>query len=179
MKKLLIALVGIVAVIAIIGVIAPKDFKIEREVVINKPKDQVFAYLKSLKNGSNWNPWIKLDPNIVIDYKGEDGAVGSISSWSGNEQVGVGEQEIKDIREGEKIDFDLRFKKPMESKAIGYFTTESVGENQTKVKWGMMGETGFPFNIVCLVMGMTKNMNKDFDKGLANLKSILEAAPTP
>lgn len=174
LKKILISLAVLIILVLVAGLIAPKDFKVEREITINKPKAVVFAYLKSLKNGNTWNPWSKKDPNITIVYRGKDGEVGSVSAWSGNKEVGSGEQEITKIVEGDRIDSDLRFKTPMEANDTSYLVTESINAHATKVKWGMQGKMKFPFNLVCILMGMSKSMEKDFDEGLNNLKSNLE-----
>lgn len=174
MKKVLLVVLSLVGMILVAGIFAPKDFIVEREVVINKPKDLVFSYVKFLKNGDSWNPWSKRDPNIKKDYQGTDGTVGFVSSWAGNKEVGVGEQEIKNIVEGEKIESELRFKEPIKDTSFSYLVTESVGEGQTRVKWGMMGKTRFPFNIVCFIMNMPKKLGHDFDEGLNTLKQILE-----
>ena len=174
MKKILIVLFVLVGLVVVVGLVAPKDFHVEREVIINKPKDVVFFQLKYVKNHNQWSPWVKKDPNIVQEYKGTDGTVGFISSWSGNDQVGVGEQEITRIVEGEKIEFELRFKKPMEDTSQAYLITESVGENQTKVRWGMTGKSPFPGNVVCLLMNMKDKIGQEFQNGLNDLKSILE-----
>lgn len=175
MKKVLLALFsGFVGLFLVIGVFAPKEFSIEREVIVNKPKAVVFDYLRSLKSGQEWSPWSKRDPQIKIEFKGTDGTVGATSSWSGNREVGVGEQEIKSIVEGSRIDFELRFKEPMEDKSTGHLITESVSDHQTKVKWGMKGKSPFPKNIVCFIFNMKKSITTDFDSGLAQLKSNLE-----
>lgn len=178
MKKALMFIGGflgiLVVVIGVLGVIAPKDFKVEREVTINKPKSFVFSELKQVKKHNNWSPWAKKDPNIKTEFKGEDGTVGFISAWSGNSDVGEGEQEIKNIVDGEKIEMELRFKKPMEDTSSAYLITEAIGDNQTKVKWGMVDTMKFPENVFCMVMNMQAMLAKDFDQGLASLKSQLE-----
>jgi hypothetical protein len=51
---------------------------------------------------------------------------------------------------------------------------EPTGENQTKVKWGFTGSMPRPMNMIMLVVDMDKEVGKDFDEGLANLKSIVE-----
>lgn len=177
MKKVLIGLGIVIAALVILGLALPKDFTLEREVIINKPKDAVFAYTKMLKNGNDWSPWSKRDPNIVIEYRGEDGTVGFVSSWRGNKDVGAGEQEIKAVVEGERIDTELRFKEPMEDTSRAYLITEAVGDQQTKVRWGMAGPRKFPMNLICFFLGVDKMIAKDFEDGLASLKSILEQQP--
>lgn len=177
-KKILIALVAIVvllaAVVAIASFATATDFKVEREVTINKPKAEVFNYLKELKNQNEWGPWIKRDPAIKLDYKGTDGTVGFVSSWkSENPEVGSGEQEITKIVDGERVDSVLRFREPFESKADAYMITESSGEMQTKVKWGFSGSMPRPMNLMLLFVDMDKEIGKDFDEGLNNLKMIM------
>lgn len=180
-KKILISLGAIVAVIALViavlGAIAPTNLHVTREVVIDKPKDVVFSDLKLVKNHDHWSPWFKLDPNMTKEYRGEDGTVGFVSGWSGNDQVGVGEQEITKIAEGERIDFELRFKKPMEDTNTAYLITEAVGENMTKVTWGLQGKTPFPGSVFCMVMNLRQTLAAQFDEGLGMLKKRLESDP--
>lgn len=173
MKKILIACGALVALLLVAAAIAPKEFKIEKSITISKPKAEVFAYLKMMENGKKWQPWSKLDLNMTQELKGVDGTVGAIQSWSGNKEVGVGEQEIKAIAENERIDFELRFAKPMETVNNAYFTTEEVSENETKVTWAMLGRTKFPFNLVCFLMH--GKVEKNFAQGLSDLKVILES----
>ncbi len=172
MKKILLILSFFVILALVAAAILPKDFKIEKSIVIAKPKSEVFAYLLLMENGQKWEPWSKMDPNMKTELKGVDGTVGAIASWSGNSEVGVGEQEITGVVENEKIDLELRFKEPMQATNKGYFITEDAGENQTKVTWGMAGRTAFPVNLLCNLM--RGQVEKDFAAGLVNLKEILE-----
>jgi len=173
MKKFLLILASLIVVALAVAAILPKDFKIEQSIIVNKPKAEVFAYLKMIKNGQKWEPWAKMDPEMKTEFKGNDGEIGAIAAWSGNSEVGVGEQEIVAIAKNEKIDFELRFQKPMQATNKAYLITEETGKNQTKVTWGMIGRTPFPFNLICNLMH--GKVNKDFAKGLSNLKEILES----
>lgn len=179
MKKIIIAL-GMIIVLAVIGVAAfamfmPTDFAVEREITINRPKAEVFAYAKMLKNQNEWGPWFKKDPGMKQEFRGIDGEAGFIAAWnSEKDDVGQGEQEIKKIVEGERIETELRFTKPYESKSDAYMTMDAVGENQTKVKWGFTGSMPRPMNLMLVVMDMDKAVGKDFDEGLGTLKAILE-----
>lgn len=176
-KKILVVLAAVVGVIVVIGLLLPKEFVVEREIVIRKPKSVVFAQVKSLKSQNSWSPWGTRDPNMKLEYRGIDGTVGFVSSWSGNKEVGVGEQEIKNIVEGERVDTELRFKEPMVNTGHAYFLTEAVSETETRVRWGMKGASPFPVNLLCLAMGMKGMIGKDFDKGLSSLKATLEKTP--
>lgn len=135
LKTILIAVGILIAVPLIVALFAKKDYEVEREIIIDKPKEEVFDYVKFLKNQDNYSKWATMDPEMKKTYRGTDGTVGFVSAWeSDNKDVGIGEQEIKKITEGERIDFELRFFEPFESTEPAYMTTESVSENQTKVK---------------------------------------------
>ncbi len=178
MKKILGILGGllllVIIVLAVLVFITPSDFKVEREVTINKPKAEVFDYVKLLKNQNEWGPWVKKDPAIKQEYKGTDGEVGFVSSWESNmEEVGSGEQEIKKITDS-RIDSELRFKKPFESTAQAFMTLDEASPTSTKVKWGFTGNMPKPMNLMLVFMDMDKEVGKDFDEGLKNLKAIIE-----
>ncbi|WP_029272402.1 SRPBCC family protein [Flavobacterium sp. KJJ] len=174
-KKILIILILIVAIVLIAALFMPKKYAVEREITINKPVDSVFNYVKYLKNQNEFSVWANIDPNMKSTYKGTDGTVGSISAWESEvKDVGVGEQEITKITEGKRIDFALRFKKPMEDNAVGFMSTESEAGNQTKVKWGISGVMPYPMNIMLPIMKMDEMIGNDLQKGLNNLKAKME-----
>lgn len=175
LKKILVILILIVAIVLVAAYFMPKNYAIEREITINKPADTVFNYVKYLKNQNQFSVWANIDPKMKSTYKGTDGTVGSISAWESEvKEVGVGEQEITNITEGKRIDFALRFKKPMEDTAVGFMSTESVSGNQTKVKWGISGVMPYPMNIMLPMMKMDQMIGNDLQKGLENLKDKLE-----
>jgi hypothetical protein len=177
-KKILGVLGGLillgVIVLAVLTFTTPTDFKVEREITINKPRADVLAYAKMLKNQNDWGPWVKKDPAIKMNYKGNDGEVGFVSAWDSKmADVGVGEQEIKKITDKE-IDTELRFKVPFEATNQAYMILDEVSPTQTKVKWGFSGSMDRPQNLVLVFMDMDKEVGKDFQEGLTNLKGILE-----
>lgn len=174
--KIILGSVGVlVTLVLIIALFVKKEYAVESEIVINKPKQEVFDYVKYLKNQDNFSKWIKMDPNVKKEYKGTDATVGFIAAWdSQDKNVGKGEQEITNIIEGNRIDYEIRFKKPFESTAPSYIITDSLSENQTKVKWGFKGKMPYPLNTMLLVMDMQKAIGNDLTIGLTNLKTLLE-----
>jgi hypothetical protein len=174
MKKILLIVLGILAFVFIVALLSPKDCAVERSIVINKPKADVFYYLVPLKNQDNWSTWAKKDPSMKKEFKGTDGTVGAMSMWDGNKDVGKGEQEITGIKDGERIDYELRFERPYKSKSPTYLITEAVNDSTTKVKWGFSASMPVPMNIMLLFMNMDKAVGKDFEQGLVNLKGILK-----
>ena len=172
LKRILVILAIIIAIPLILGLFIKKDFNIERQITINKPKSEVFDYIRYIKNQNKFSVWTNLDPNMRQEFRGTDGTVGFVSAWRSEDKgVGSGEQEIKNIQEGERIEFELRFKEPFENTATAYMTTEGSG-NETLVKWGMNSHMDYPMNVMSLFMGAS--LGKDLQTGLNNLKNIME-----
>jgi hypothetical protein len=153
--------------------IVKKDFTLEKQVVINKPKTEVFNYLKLIRNQEYYSVWVMKDPNIKIVYTGTDGTVGFISSWvSDDKNVGIGEQEIIKIADGESMEVEIRFKKPFEGTNYARATVTATGPNQTKVVNLFYGKSKFPMNIMNLFMD--KFVGKDMQQNLVNMKNNIE-----
>ena len=175
LKIIGLTLVGIVALALLTALFVKKEFAVERQTTINKSKKEVFDYIKLLKNQRNFSVWAKKDTNAVTEYSGVDGTVGAVYAWkSKNKELGTGEQTIKSIAEGERIDYDLLFKEPFEAHNSASFTTTAVNDSTTTVKWGFEGKMNYPMNLMLLCMDMDKMMGKDLQDGLDNLKAILE-----
>ena len=111
-------------------------------------------------------------PDRKREYKGTDGTVGFIYAWKGNKNAGEGEKEIKNIIEGQKIEMEIRFVKPMVTSANIILETASLSDDQTKVSWSNAGTLKYPVNI--FVPMMEKMLPKEMDESLTTLKSILE-----
>lgn len=174
-KRILVVIGILIAIPLIVAIFMKKEYAVEREITINKPKQTVFEYIKHLKNQDNFSKWAQMDPNMKKDYKGEDGTVGFTSYWDSEaDSVGKGEQEIKKITEGERVDFELRFKEPFESTDYAYMTTEAIDSTHTKVKWGFNGKMPYPMNIMLAMMNMDEMLGGDLATGLSNLKGVME-----
>ncbi len=175
MKKILIIPGAVILLPLILALFTKKDYAVERSITINRPRDEVFEYIKLLKNQNNYSKWATMDPLMDKTYTGTDGTVGFISAWeSKNKDVGKGEQEIKNITESERIDFELRFHEPFESTEKAYMTTENIAEQQTLVKWGFNGHMNYPSNLMLLFMDFDKMIGGDLETGLETLKKIQE-----
>jgi uncharacterized membrane protein len=81
LKFVLIGLATLVALIMIIPLFTRKEIAVERKIVIDRPKSEVFDYVKLLKNQNNFSVWANKDPEMKKTFQGIDGTVGSISGW--------------------------------------------------------------------------------------------------
>jgi hypothetical protein len=169
---ILLIIVGIIALLLIIAFFKRRDHYVESEIIINAPRQKIFDYLKLLKNQDKFNKHAMADANRNFEYKGSDGTVGFIIAWSGNKDAGVGEKEIINLVEGERIETEIRFVKPIVTSARIVMELESISADQTKVTWSNAGVLSYPINLMIPVM--EKHVAKDMDSSLVTLKTILE-----
>lgn len=177
-KPLLIAfivfdviLVGLVVAI----MMQPDTYKVERSIVVDAPADVVFPYANNYKKWNEWSPWAKLDPNIKTTYEGAEEGKGAIYKWSGNDDVGTGQMTIVESVENKKVAHDLKFITPFESEAKTAILLDET-DGKTKVTWTMSGNNDFMSKAFSLFMNMEEMIGKDYEKGLNNLKPIVEKA---
>lgn len=172
-KKILLVIAGIIVLALVAALFVSKEYSVRREITINKPSQEVFDYVKFIKNQEHYNKWVMMDPNMKKDYQGTDGTVGFVYAWdSQKDDVGKGEEEIKLLEEGKKINLEVRFKRPFEGLAMTEMTTEAISPTQTRVSWGMSGRSAYPMNLTNTLMdGM---LGADLEESLGTLKGILE-----
>lgn len=170
---ILLVIAAITVLFLIVALLIKKDFTIEKQVVINRPKSDVFNYLKLIRNQEHYSVWVMKDPNIKIVYTGIDGTVGFTSSWvSDDKNVGIGEQEIIKMGDGESMEVEIRFKKPFEATNYARTTVTAVDQNHTKITNLFYGKSKFPMNVMNLFMD--KFIGKDMQQNLQNMKDNLE-----
>jgi len=76
-------------------------------------------------------------------------------------------------RPHELLRFDLHFDKPFKADNIAEFTFVPQG-NQTVVTWSMTGKNNFAAKAFGLVLNCDKIIGTEFEKGLQNLKTVVE-----
>ena len=133
----------------------------------------MFSFLKETRNQDKFSVWNMKDPNMKKSYSGIDGTKGFIYSWdSKDKNVGAGAQEIIDIKEGNRIDYEMRFSRPMQNTATASFVLDKIDENTTSVTWTFRSPTKFPMSLFSPIF--KKILGKQLDQGLQNLKSLLD-----
>ncbi len=176
LKKILIVIGVIVVAFVIIVALQPAEFHVARTATVAAPAEVVFAQVNELKKWEAWSPWVKIDPAMKQTYEGPASGIGAISRWAGNNQVGEGSMTITESRPNELLRFTLEYIKPMAGTSTAEFSFRPEG-NQTSITWSMSGRNNFIAKAMCLFMNMDKMVGGQFEKGLAQLKSITEAAP--
>lgn len=173
--KILIVLALLVVILAIVIATRPDEFRVVRAATISAPVPVVFEQVNNLSHWNSFSPWAKLDPNAKYSLEGPVSGTGAIFRWEGNNQVGAGVMTITESRPNELVVFKLEFLKPFVGTNTVEFAFKSEGE-QTVVSWTMYGKNNFMSKAMGLVMNCEKMCGDQFEKGLANLKNVSEAA---
>lgn len=171
-KRIVFGILAFIALLLLVALFIPNDYTVSVSTTINKPKAEVFDYVKQIKNQEKYSIWVMQDPNIVMNYTGVDGTVGFKASWnSKDDNVGEGSQQITAVSD-ERIDVDLHFERPMKGDAKAATFVETVSGNQTKVTNEFYGHATYPMNLMSIIG--KKFITDAQTQNLANLKKILE-----
>lgn len=177
LKKILLALAGLLALILIIAAFQPNEFRVKRSAMLAAPPNVLFEQVNNHHNFNEWNPFLKIDPASKITYSGPEAGVGAVCSWQGNSDVGAGTATIIESKPGELVRLRMDWKEPMTGTSTVDFTFKPEG-GKTLVTWDMYGPSTFPGKLMGLFINCDKMCGDQFEKGLANLGALTSSAPT-
>lgn len=172
---IVIAIATLVGAAGVVGYAAtrPDTFRIERAATIEAPPDAIFPLISDFRKWTLWSPWEKMDPALKRSYDGAASGPGAVYEWEGNRKVGKGRMEITDAPPPSRVTIKLDFLKPFEAHNTSEFTLISRG-GATLVTWAMHGPNLFVGKAMSLFFDMDRMIGKDFEAGLANLKTVAE-----
>lgn len=145
-------------------------FHVERSIVINAPEAKVRPAIENFEEWPKWSPWLCMEPDAKLTYRGTPGQSGHGYDWSGN-LTGAGGMEIAS-NSGGKLDMDLQFLKPFKSQAKVVMLIKPQGDEQTEVTWEM--DSSLPFFLFWMVGMMKAMIGMDYARGLKMLKEYVE-----
>jgi ribosome-associated toxin RatA of RatAB toxin-antitoxin module len=169
---ILISLAVIVAGFIIVVAMQPANFCITRSATIPAPAEALFEEVNDFHKWQAWSPWAQMDPTAKNTYEGAPSGVGAGFKWEGNNQVGQGGMTILESRPDQLIRIKLEFVKPFKATHTAEFIFKPSGD-QTVVSWSMTGKNNFMSKAFVLIMNCDKMIGCQFEKGLANLKSVV------
>jgi uncharacterized protein YndB with AHSA1/START domain len=149
------------------------DFEVVRNTTIAAPPERVHGLINDFHEWRKWSPWEEVDPDLKRDYSGAESGVGAKYAWEGNRKAGKGNMEIT-ASEPEEIDVRLAFEKPWKATNAVAFELAPSGD-ATDVTWRMTGTTKGFASLSSKVVSMDRLVGKDFEKGLAQMKSTAES----
>lgn len=170
LKKVLLALIGVVALLCGVIWTRPASYRVVRTAAIPAAPEKVFGMIQDFRQWDAWSPWAKIDPNMKVTYSGAASGTGASYHWIGNDDVGEGRMTIKETTPQSRVVIDLEFLKPFESRSVTTFTLEpESGGQATRVSWEMSGENNFMSKAMTLFMSMDEMIGNDFERGLKQM----------
>jgi uncharacterized protein YndB with AHSA1/START domain len=162
-----------IAIVLILAATKPDTFSVQRATAVKAPPQQIFSAISDFHQWGSWSPWENKDPAMQRTYSGAASGKGAVYGWEGNKNVGSGRMEILEASTPSKIVIKLDFLKPFEAHNTAEFTMLPQGD-VTHVTWVMHGPAVFMSRVMQVFMNLDKMIGKDFETGLANLKSLTE-----
>ena len=175
LKKIIVVLAALIVGFVVVVAMQPAEFHVARTATIPAPPPKVFAQVNDLHNWEAWSPWAKLDPAMNQTYEGAPAGAGASCAWAGNSKVGEGRMTITDSNPNDLIRLKLEFLKPFAATCTSEFTFKPDG-GQTAVTWSMVGTNNFMAKAVGLFVSCDKMVGGDFERGLAQMKTVVETA---
>lgn len=171
LKYLLMGLGGLIVLALLIAAFMPSDYAIQRSIQINVPDSTVFRFAADHNNRKVWDPWLEMEPSAMVKVSGTPGQPGYSWHWEG-ETIGKGVMKTVALQPFSMIRSEIYFGEAQEPGIVNW--EFSPAENGTLVTWGIHGSLGYP---VERLMGpiMDSMLGDSFEKGLSNLKSVLES----
>lgn len=174
----MVKIVGIIFIIVIVALLIyaatkPDVFRVQRSIGINAPAVAIFPLLNDFQKWGVWSPYEKLDPGMKRVYSGEPRGKGAVYEWNGNSKAGEGRMEMTDSIPPSRVSLSLDFTRPFTAHNLVDFTLEPAGD-RTNVTWAMHGPSSYVAKVMQIFFDMDAMVGKDFEAGLANLKSIAE-----
>jgi hypothetical protein len=166
-------LAALIVIVLILASMQPDLFRVERSETMAAPPGKILEQLTDFHRWQAWSPWEELDPDMKRTFSGSSSGVGAAYAWEGNNKVGQGSMEITEVIPDRQLKIDLTFLKPFACKNKAIYTLEPVAGG-TKLVWAMEGQNQFMGKLFGMMMNMDKMIGKDFEKGLAKLKAVVE-----
>lgn len=163
----------LVAALLIIPLFSPATVVVSSEKTIELAPEQVFPTLATFANREAWDPWVAKDSTVRVTIESDPGFVGSTYEWEG-EEVGSGKMEVISVEEPGYISSHIWFM-GAEDPAHVEWNLEDL-DGATNAVWSFTTDVTYPFGRLGMMIGKGF-LKKDFEAGLSNLKSYLEANP--
>ena len=173
LKTIALILAAAIAALLIYAATKPDRFRVERSIRINAPPEKIFALINDLHRWDAWSPYEKKDRAIKKTFGGVESGRGATYAWDGDKTVGKGQMEILESTPSSKIVIKLDFIEPFAAHNTAEFLLAPEG-NATTVTWAIHGPSPFFSKVMGLFFNMDQMIGKDFETGLADLKTVAE-----
>ena len=173
LKRILLTIIVLALIAVAVAYLIPSKVHCERSTVIAAPPEAIFPLVNDLRQWPNWTAWNKeRDPTLAVEFPGATEGKGAVYIWK-SETMGSGKLTLTGSDPQSGVEYDLHFDQE-QTPSTGAIKLERV-DNGTKVTWTFDGDMGN--NPLMRYMGLMMDsfLGKDFETGLAKLKTAAEA----
>jgi hypothetical protein len=168
--KIVGGLALLVLLLVLAGFVLPRSYRVERSLVMNAKPDAIMAQVADLKAWKSWGAWQERDPGMKLSYSEKGTGVGAWSAWE-SKQEGNGKMTITEVTPT-KVTYHLEFP-DMGTHSTGAIELVPEGGGQ-KVVWTDQGDLGMNPMFRWFGLFIEKIIAPDFERGLANIKKLVE-----
>ncbi len=159
----------LIGLVFTISLFFPREFKVERSIVIERPVYETYAFLNNIKHVAVLSPWDKsIDSTMQSFYSHELNGKGASFYFTGT-LLGKGVLSISESILNEKICTQLDLNNH-EMTASTAFYFESIGYDKTKLTWKDYKDVGYNPLYRFLIPSKEKETALLFDEGLVKIK---------
>ena len=175
LKIVIGTILGLILLMVVVGFVLPDTAHVERSTVVQAKPATAYAVLNGFKQFRKWSPWADLDPNAEYTTSGPIWGVGAAQAWRGDDRVGAGSQEIIATEADQSVTIKLVFE-GFDSENTARYLISPEGEG-SRITWTY--DSVFHGDLLGRYFGlmMDKMLGADYEKGLAQLKTLLESLP--
>lgn len=145
---------------------------------LNIPQQLAFQTAEDYQTWNKWGPWMKLDPEVQMNYGDTVSGMGASYSWTSEvPEVGNGRMKTVGLAENESLDQKITFESPLgDSENDVYWRFEPGPDNTTRVTWGMKGEFGLMEKVFMAFQSVPfeESMKTMYEEGLTNLENHVQ-----
>jgi uncharacterized protein YndB with AHSA1/START domain len=175
LRALFVFVVIIVVAFVALGFFLPWHSHVERSIETSASPATVFDVVSGFKRFNEWSPWASLDPQTRYTYSGPASGVGARMQWqSDSPDVGSGSQEIIAVEPDRSV--SIRLDLGQKGQPISKMTLLPAGSG-TCIVWSMDSDFSDDFAGRYFAPFLDRMVGPDFERGLAQLKRLVEVTP--
>ena len=146
------------------------QISVESSIEIAASADRIRAALADFNTWVLWSPWLYMEPETRVTFRGEAGQTGHGYDWFGI-KTGAGGMTLLSSS-ASRIECDLQFLEPFKSEAEVAFDIQTLNDDQTRVTWIM--KSSLPFFMFWMKPMMQRMIKADYARGLLLFKDYIE-----
>ena len=172
-KALLAVVLVLAAVLLLGGMLLSPQFSVSRSTIIAAPPAKVYALVADPRRWKDWTVWNRRDPQMAMSYSGAASGAGAVWEWQSASE-GNGRMSFTETVADRRVAYSLYFP-DMGTTSTGALVMAPEGGG-TRITWSIEGDMGGNPLMRWMALAMDGLVGKDFEAGLARLKTLAESA---